>query len=711
MAIFWVKFAHADNNESLESADSNVNNNPIEFFADDIKYSKNGDIVTVSGDVQLFQGNRTLNADKVIYKKSLQKVEARGNVRLKEPDGSVYSADYMELKDDLKSGLISQFKALLVDKSRLYSTKAVREDDNITIMQDASYSPCKICKENPEKDPTWQIKASKATINEDTERMSYEHARLELYGVPVIYTPYLSHATPGAKRKSGLLTPSYEENSQFGSVVTIPYYYNIAANKDATITTNYSSVEGFHLEGEFRHMVDGGKYTLEGSITNPYETDSVGNSLSGRKIRGHIEGQGRFSIYDDWSLSFKGIRSTDDTYLRKYNYSDENVLTSNIQLEKIENRNYTSIESFLFQDVRGSIDPANTPLILPHVTVHKEHLKSDGSRYFFDASALSISRDIGVSTNHLSLKGSWEKPVISSSGHVFEFGASMRGDGYYVDNVVLEDNSVYDGEVGRIIPQAKVKWSYPLAKVNKSHYSYIEPIVMATWSPYGGNPEKIPNEDSQDVEFTDNNLFIEDHFAGIDRVEGGPRTSYGIRAGFFNDNYGDVDFLFGQSYRTKKDNNFSSSTGLDDNFSDYVGHVSYIYDDFFEAYYRFRLESDDFKFRKNQVHTSFDFSPVTFSLDYLSTDEDFFNSQSLNTGNREVVKASSSILLDEEWLLNTDANRNFEDGQWIDASTSLWFLGDCIDLEFSAKRVFTRDRDIRPSNEFFLKIFLKNLSY
>jgi LPS-assembly protein len=684
---------------------------PVTFFADTISYDNTQQHLVAEGNVQFMQDGRILLADHIEYSKQSGTIEAIGHVSLVEPDGSVVFAKRAELQDDLKSGMIDYFQGRLVDDSRLAAYQAVRMENNVTVLDHAVYSPCPVCKEEPEKSPAWQIKAEKATIDENTDKMYYKNAWIEMYGVPVFYTPYFAHALPGAKRKSGFLVPSYQEDSLFGSTVSIPYYYNLAPNQDATITTTHSSDEGFLLDGEYRHMIAQGKLEMQGSITNPHALDAQGNRLSGKGVRGHIEGTGNFTLEDNWSLQFDALRATDDTYLRRYGYSNENVLTTHAKAERIEGRDYFAIESFAFQDVRASRDPANTPLILPHAVYHSENVNETGMRRILDASALSLQRDEGVSTNHISLKGGVEKPYITQGGHVFELATSLRGDGYYVTDVERNDGTLDDGLAGRMIPQASVRWSYPMVNYSGLQQRYIEPVVLTVWSPYGGNPDKIPNEDSQDVEFADDNLFTADHFTGIDRVEGGPRTSYGLRTGFFDPRYGDVDMLFGQSYRVREERNFSTSTGLRDNFSDYVGHVVYHFDDLLEAHYRFRLDKDSLQLRKNRVYTSLHIEPLTLTANYLSTNEEFVSDETVTSENREVIETTASLQLTEQWRLDSSLNRNLEEGEWIDAGGYLWFFGECTDIQLSARRVFTRDRDIRPANEFFFKLFLKNLSY
>ncbi len=150
----------------------------------------------------------------------------------------------------------------------------------------------------------------------------------------------------------------------------------------------------------------------------------------------------------------------------------------------------------------------------------------------------------------------------------------------------------FNGVTGREIPQASMTWRYPFINRFGTSSLMIEPVFNFTASPGGGNPDKSPNEDSLVPEFTDTNLFSDDRFAGLDRIETGPRLSYGLRgqAQVFSDKY--IDWLVGQHYRVDSDPNFPIATNPDSHFSDYVGKVGVTYQPVTLAY-RFRLDKDN----------------------------------------------------------------------------------------------------------------------
>lgn len=690
-------------------------NLPVMIEADDIHYEQNQGKVFAAGNVEIIQGNRLLLADAVTYNKETDTVTASGHVSLMEPDGTVFFASEVELRDGLKQGVVNHFSARFKDESLIAANNAVRQGEGVTVLEQVVYSPCPVCPDEPEKKPLWQLKAREATIDEQKERVSYKHASLDVKGVPVLYTPYFSHPTPDAKRKSGLLIPKYKNDSIFGTTVTTPVYYNIAPNKDATITPSFTSDEGIIMAGEFRHLTHSGRYELSGSITNPEEVDNAGNPTEGHQLRSHIEGRGEFEISDNWSWGFNGKRASDDTYLRRYQFGDEDVLTSRVYVENIEDRNYGMVNGLSFQGLKVGDDPGATPFVLPQATYHWE---SDpgyrGARWLMDADALVLTRDEGVNSRRASLTGGWKVPYTTKAGHVFELAASLRGDSYWVDDVLEDqDNPAsrkLDGTVSRGIPQAELNWSLPLVRHGGNKQFFLEPTANFIVSPHGGNPNKIPNEDSQDVEFSDETLFNANHFVGFDRVEGGPRTNYGLRGGVGSASLGEVNFLLGQTYRVKRERNFDVNSGLDDHFSDYVGRVGYKSTDIFDISYRFRFDRDSFSPQRNAVNAHLDLSPVQFDIDYLALDEKFVSDETVGS-DRELMLAQATLDVTKSWTLSANGHRDFEDGEWISSKVNLLYDGNCVDVTLSWFEEFTRDRDIRPNTTFSLQVSLQNLGY
>ena len=682
------------------------------IHADILSYIPEENLVVASGNVEISQDGRILLADKLTYNQVTTVVEAIGNVSMLEPDGSVFFANNVQLKDNMKQGIIDSFSARFNDESLVAANKAIRVNENVTKLQRAVYSPCKVCEGYAGKTPMWQIRSNQVKIDNEEEKVTYNHAFFELYGAPVLYTPYLSHATPNASKKSGFLIPSYSNDTALGTIVKTPYFLNIASNMDTTITPVYVGLESPVMEGEFRHLLESGQYTLEGSITNPDKRDGAGKRTAGQEIRGHIKGSGDFDINDTWSWGFVGERSSDDTYLQRYKYNARDLLTSRAYVEQIDGNDYFGTEAITFQGLNAGDDPDATPLILP---LTESHLQTEngwrGSWWTLDSNLMVLSRTTGVDSRRLSSKASWQLPMKTSSGHLFKLKTSLRGDVYDVNDVPNPEdtNNPHDGFVGRAIPEMELDWSWPLARTGESTNILFEPVAQFIVSPHGNNPNKVPNEDSQETEISDMNLFSSNHFTGLDLVEGGPRTNYGLRGRMDIYDIANINTLFGQSYRVKEEAKFTPESGLDENLSDYVGRfgVSVLQDNV-DLNYRFRLDKEDFSSRRSEVDSSFTAGPVSASVGYIRLNEGTVTNPILD---REEIVTSGNYNFLDFWSLTGNARRDLsEGGGLINGGGGISFINECLVFSILYNRDFTQDRDVEQSQTITFQLHLKNLN-
>lgn len=672
--------------------------------ADSMEYHEKESKVMATGNVQVNYDDRSLQADKVSYDQLSRIISADGDVNLSDKEGNVYLADHAQVKDDLTHGEATNVHGVLADSSIIAADKIIRETKDVTVLENAAYTPCSVCADKKvQKKPLWFIGADKVTIDNVEKKVTYKNATFNFFDTPVMYTPYLSHHMPGSGRKSGFLLPSYSQISTLGVTVKTPYYFNIAPEMDATVTPIFTSEEGIVMSGEFRHLTETGRYELGGSITNPKERDEFGERNGGQDIRGHIEGKGRFDFADTWAWGFDGKRATDDTYLTRYKFGYEDVLTSRAFVHDVTGRNFYGAETVTFQGLTPFDDPDNTPLILPLLNAHYEApLNYNDSRFTLDSNAMVLTRNEGTESRRLSSTVGWELPHVTDSGHAFKLRTSLRGDAYSVEDVI-SGGGPKDGTIGRAIPEAQVGWSFPLAQSIDDTRVFIEPLADVIAAPNGGNPDKIPNEDSQQVELSDINLFTNNHFTGLDRVEGGLRTNYGFRGGV-NNPIGEVNFLLGQVWRAKEDSNFTPETGMEDHFSDYTGRVSATDSKHTTVSYRFRTDKENFVMRHNEIDLNVDYDTIQFGTGYLSIDEDD------NSFDREEILGNAVLKLTDNWSFVTQGRRNLKGiGEWIEAGTGLIYENECINISTGVSREFLRDRDIEPNTSYTLKLSLKNL--
>ena len=677
--------------------------------ADDVTYDTERSIVSAAGNVEIVSSGRILQADVLRYDQEADVVTATGNVSLLERDGTVLFADELELSDQLKNGTISSFQALLSDDSRFAAASATRADGNITEMRRAVYTPCRVCEDEPT--PLWRIRAASVTHDQTKQQISYTNARLEMFGLPILYTPYFSHPDPTVDRKSGFLVPTQSSSTQLGVAVEVPYFFNIAPNLDATFSPTFTSKEGVVVGGEIRERLDRGTYKFIGSITRPGERNDLNEKTGNQVTRSHLFATGKFDWNESWRWGFDGAIASDDTYLRRYQISDADTLTSNVFIEGFSDRNYAAANGYFFQGLRAEDDPGETPLIMPHIE-HSLVTRPDrfGGSFRVNSSFLALTRRQGTNSNRLSVRGHWFLPQVGRLGDVRSITAEIKAEGYLTSDVVDQQKPLTpndDGLSARLVPQVTLDWRLPLIRQEQAARQVIEPIINASISPYGGNPSEIPNEDSLNFEFDDTNVFSDNRFPGIDRIEGGPRLNYGFRYGIYGDRGGYITALLGQVLRPKADDTFADKTGLEERNSDYVGRVNIAPSPLLRFYERVRLDRDTFALRRNEIAVDAGPDRYRFNATYVRLRRELTATELTD---REEINLSILARLSRYWDLRVSTRRDLtETGGTINSGFSFVYEDECFNVSVDFNRDFTRDRDVEPSTTVSFRVRFKHL--
>jgi LPS-assembly protein len=296
-------------------------------------------------------------------------------------------------------------------------------------------------------------------------------------------------------------------------------------------------------------------------------------------------------------------------------------------------------------------------------------------------------------------------PYVSPAGDVYNLSLSLQTDLYNVDSVQTPQGTE-DGFTGRVFPQMQFNWRYPFVRNGGSTTQLIEPLAGFVVGPRGHNPDKIPNEDSIDVEFDDLNLFRENRYPGVDRVEGGQRVVYGLRGGVYGAGGGSTTAFIGQSYRFNEDREFQPGSGLETELSDIVGRVSVSPNNLLDFIYRFRVNAERFEARRNEVTMSAGPSRLRLDLTYIFLDQEATVGQ---VGDRQEVTAALNVGLTNYWSAFANGRRNVEDDEFISLGGGLQYSDECLIFRASISRRFTRDRDLVPSNTILFQFIFKNL--
>lgn len=670
---------------------------PILMTADELNFDEDLGTATARGNVEIVQGQRILNADAVTYNQRDDIVTASGNVVLLEPTGEVIFAEFAELSDDMREGFLRGFRMLLNDDTRLAAVSAQRRGGTKTELTRAAYSPCINCKGFGEE-PLWQVNARRIVHDSEAQEVVYRDATMEFLGLPVFYTPYLSHPDPSVKRKSGILTPTFGVSSLLGTSVQVPYFWAISRESDLTFDPIIATDNLPVLTGEYRHRFADGETRTRISGT---QDDAQNGS---ERVRGHIDSETRFSINELWRWGLDVKLASDDTYQQRYGFANPDTLTNRLFAEGFGSRSYAVGEAYYFQGLREEDTQDEIPVVAPKFDYnYVSDPNSFGGMTTLDGNLQALTRERGASSQKISVIPGWQISHTDSLGSITSLRTSVQGDLYNTHDVSTPSGAS-SGVYGRVFPQAIVTWRYPWVRQAGTSSQILEPLTALVLSPNGGNPSEIPNEDSRSTEFDETNLFSANRFSGTDRVEGGQRVVYGLRTGLFGSSGGASTLIVGQSYRFRESSPFENGSGLEDQFSDIVASLQISPSSTFDLLYKTRFDKDSFRARRTEITTIAGPRALKLDLNYV-----FFD-RTAEFADREEVTAGLRSQITDRWSARVATRRDLtSDGGTLSYGASLTYECDCMDFELRYRRNFTRDRDIPPTEALTFRIVFKSL--
>lgn len=536
---------------------------PVTFTADHVEYDRDNALVSASGNVEAWQNDNVLRADKITFDRNTNVAAASGNVVMVQPDGQVLFSDYAELTEGLRDGVLKGMRAILAENGKLVANGARRTEGAINEVSRVVYSTCNLCAADPSKPPLWQIRARSGVQDGQNKKIEYRDAVLDIYGVPVAYFPYFWHADPSVKRESGLLVPSFGQASRLGAFLSTPYFWAIDEVSDATITPTVTSQQYANLNTQYRRRFNDGTLDIDAGF---------GRDLG--KVEADIFASGRFAFDDTWRYGFDIDRATSSRYLRDYRVNNRaDVLTSRVFIEGFGTGAYTKLDSIAYQGLVDSIRQNRLPYVLPRYE-YSFFGEPDalGGRVRFDTQNFNVLRQIGTNTQRAAATLNWERPFAGSFGEVY--GLTLQVDTAAYSATSLDQNPNFarssSTETARAQPQVALDMRWPLVRDGWGT-QLIEPRVQVVAGPNtgSGRNQNIPNEDSLDFEFTDQNLFSLNRFPGLDRLEGGVRANVALHLNWTVGS-AQVDGLVGESFRTRRDDTFPVGSGLERRASDIV---------------------------------------------------------------------------------------------------------------------------------------------
>ena len=412
---------------------------------------------------------------------------------------------------------------------------------------DARYTTCE-----PGVDD-WYIKAKEIELDDYTKSGTAKNAYVEFKGVPLLYTPWMSFSFNN-ERKSGLLAPTVGTTSRSGFETSIPYYINIAPDKDATVGVRYLSKRGVQLQGEFRYLgenysgIDNLEYLNNDSLNG-------GNRYYANLSHSHNLGAG-------WSAGYNLEKVSDDQYFSEM--STRIISTSRVNLPQEGRVDYVG-DVWRFNGLvqkYQTLDKINFPYErLPQLTLtaNKEwdYVNTDlHSQYaYFDRDRKA---PLAATGSRLVVYPSISAPFSQTYGFITpKVGVHMTHYNLQDNNFTINGAKVSNNSDSRTLPifslDSGLYFERDVKIVKNSYTQTIEPRMFYVYIP-NKKQDLLPVFDSALADLNLTTLFTENQFTGDDRINNANQVSLALTTRMIDKNSGieRMSATIGQRYYFKE---------------------------------------------------------------------------------------------------------------------------------------------------------------
>lgn len=708
----------------LTAASAAQEENADQIYLDAEELLEDGErgVYIARGAVRLQTNLRILYADELIYNPETGRITARGDVRFYEGSQPAQFADEIVLDDDMEEGVAYGFATLLENNGRAAAAAALRRSGGEVELRDAYYTACDLCADG-EREPTWRLRANEVVRDPDDEVIRYRDMRLEVGGVPVLYSPYFAHADPAAKRRSGFLLPTVDISNRLGVSYQQPYYWAIGPYQDLVIAPRVMSEANPLLELDYRRRFYSGTVNLEASFTIEQEykdgpdEDELGEWIGDEEFRGHIFADGRFDLSENWAWGF-GFQAADDAlYLRRYDYSEEpeetttlfqfenqRTLISQLYMTGRGESYYADISTARFQLLADDFDSDRLPMLAPLVRLSADvPLPRGFGDLDFDVNAVGLRRELGRDYIRASAGFEWFAATTLPFGlraEPFVFG---RADGYSFNTVDANGSELDRTNFSRTLGAAGVDVSWPFLRPGDRFDAIVAPrafLVAAS----GVDDDEIPiPAEAESADLNSSNLFQINRTGGYDIWEDGARVDLGLTASL-EGRGGPMRFesFVGRSYRLDGEPRLSEASGVFEDESDWVAEIegaSRV------ARLAARTRFDSETGSLNRI--DFIGSVSAWRLDFGALYTDIRDPAAANP--LEELQANAQFALTENWSATWSMVRDLESFVTRSTSAGLRYTDECTDFRIFWEREDYQVGDLGPSESIKFEIVLFTL--
>ena len=470
--------------------------------------------VRLQQQVEMTRGQTVVNADQVYYDIVDDRVEADGNVRVLRA-GDRFNGNTLKLKLDTGIGYMDSIVyRLLKRNAQGHAQRIDFESEDVATISNGVYTTCN----GP--DPDWYLKTSKLTLDDGAGIGQARNAVLVFKGVPVAGTPSISFPlTEG--RKSGFLAPTLTTSTSTGVQLTVPYYWDIAPNRDLTLFPRYMSNRGLMLGADARY--------LEREFAGETRFEFLNDSEYSNRTRYALSTRHNHILYPGVGLALDYNSVSDNDYARDFPFSHvfDRPGVNRRLLPQTATMSYSPAGpwsgTFQLSDFQVLQDP-KAPIGVPYARLPQLNLNysefSDtglnlnvGSQYtnFLHPTAVQGDRLIvnpRLSYNYLRAPGYFVVPSIAAHGTYYNLtqvsDSAMTAPSRLVPTFSLDSGLIFERYADFF---------------GRSAVQTLEPRAFYTYTSYvQQNGGLYPNFDTTIADLSYGMMFRENRFIGNDRI-------------------------------------------------------------------------------------------------------------------------------------------------------------------------------------------------
>ena len=206
----------------------------------------------VEGQASLRKPGMSMRADRLVYDQSLDVLDAHGTIRLNKPGSQFQGTDLKLQVDSFQGALNKPTFEFFANGAHGSAAQIEFIDPSRAVVHQATYTTCRRTP-GPDWLPAWLIKATRMSIDDEESTVKAEGVQVRFKNLPEVSIPSASFALT-SDRRSGFLPPIVGVTTRNGAEIAQPYYFDLAPNRDATVTTNVMSKRGVAIDTELRYL-------------------------------------------------------------------------------------------------------------------------------------------------------------------------------------------------------------------------------------------------------------------------------------------------------------------------------------------------------------------------------------------------------------------------------------------------------------------------